>query len=231
MAELVWVGFFWGRQNPREHRRYSAAPKTCQKIRNLSDFAAPSLINVDFEARFEPFLRAGFPTLMREGRGGRKWKSKMPTRINIDEGGGQNPSLMSPVLALYCRRDHENRSIPNKESIIFERSREKARQNRPKWEGLGKILLRLCCTAPKKNQLILAQPWGDFSGCWKRGILFAFLGFDLDEKSCSEQCVQTHLQHFRANQVSRAANGRFSNSKCAKTAQNAQKIDKLSIFK
>ena len=66
MAELVWVGFFWGRQNPREHRRYSAAPKTCQKIRNLSDFAAPSLINVDFEARFEAFLRAGFPTLMRE---------------------------------------------------------------------------------------------------------------------------------------------------------------------
>ena len=26
----------------------------------------PSLINVDFEARFEAFLRAGIPTLMRE---------------------------------------------------------------------------------------------------------------------------------------------------------------------
>ena len=140
MAELVWVGFFWGRQNPREHGRYSAAPKTCQKSRDFYDFAAPSLLNVDFEARFEPFLRVGFPTLRREGRGGRKWKSKMPIRINIDEGGGQNPSLMSQVLACHCRRDHENRSIPNKESIIFERSREKARQNRPKWEGVGKIL-------------------------------------------------------------------------------------------
>ena len=69
---LLWVDPFWGRENPREHGRDKAGAKTRQKYKISCDFAAPSLLNVDFEERFEPFLRAGFPTLRREGRGGRK---------------------------------------------------------------------------------------------------------------------------------------------------------------
>tara|TARA_B100001142_G_scaffold150282_1_gene151088 strand:+ start:237 stop:518 length:282 start_codon:yes stop_codon:yes gene_type:complete len=65
---LLWVDPFWGRENPREHGRYTPVSKTGQKYGFCYDFAAPSLINVDFEERFEPlsawkFQKGGGPEL------------------------------------------------------------------------------------------------------------------------------------------------------------------------
>ena len=50
---LLWVDPFWGRENPREHGRYTSVSKTGKKCLICHDFAPLSLINVDFEERFE----------------------------------------------------------------------------------------------------------------------------------------------------------------------------------
>ena len=55
---LLWVDPFWGRENPREHGRYTSVSKTGQRCSICHDFASLSLINVDFEERF------GIPRLL-----------------------------------------------------------------------------------------------------------------------------------------------------------------------
>ena len=52
-AKITRVDPFWGRENPREHGRYTSVSKTGQKCSICHDFAPLSLINVDFEERFE----------------------------------------------------------------------------------------------------------------------------------------------------------------------------------
>ena len=57
-AKITRVDPFWGRENPREHGRYTSVSKTGQRCSICHDFASLSLINVDFEERF------GIPRLL-----------------------------------------------------------------------------------------------------------------------------------------------------------------------